>query len=266
MSLLVADGVTKTFSGITALDDVSLRVDAGEAVGLIGPNGAGKTTLFNCLLGILRPDAGTVTFDDRALTGWPVYRRARSGFGRTFQRIELFAGMTVLEHMLVAARARRGDGRLWKDVFGLDRPRAEDREEADRTLELLGLTDVVDQPVESLSLGRGRLVEVGRALMTEPKLLLLDEPSSGLDRNETAELTETLEAVQRERSAAVLLVEHDVEMVQRFATRLYVLDFGTLIAEGPTATVMNDPSVRRAYLGEVGPDDTAGVSPNGSTT
>jgi branched-chain amino acid transport system ATP-binding protein len=173
--------------------------------------------------------------------------------------------MTVLEHLMVAARARRGDGRLWKDVVGLDRPRAEDREEADRTLELLGLTDVVDQPVESLSLGRGRLVEVGRALMTEPTLLLLDEPSSGLDRNETAELTETLEAVQRERSAAVLLVEHDVEMVQRFATRLYVLDFGTLIAEGPTGSVMSDPTVRRAYLGEVGPDDTIDVSPNGSS-
>lgn len=250
--LLSVTEIVKRFAGITALSDVSLRVETGEAVGLIGPNGAGKTTLFNCLLGILRPDGGRVQLDGHDITGWPVYRRARSGFGRTFQRIELFAGMTVVEHFLVAARARRGDGRLWKDVVGLDRPRPEDREEAERTLELLGLTDVANRSVEALSLGRGRLVEVGRALMTEPKLLLLDEPSSGLDRSETAELTETLEVVRRERGTAILLVEHDVEMVQRFATRLYVLDFGTLIAEGPTRSVMSDPAVRRAYLGESG--------------
>jgi branched-chain amino acid transport system ATP-binding protein len=249
-ALLIVHAITKRFSGITALSEVSLRVGAGEAVGLIGPNGAGKTTLFNCLLGILRPDGGRVQLDGRDITHWPVYRRARAGFGRTFQRIELFAGMTVMEHLLVAARAKRGNGRLWKDVIGLDRPSAEDRQEADRTLELLGLTDVATRSVEALSLGRGRLVEVGRALMTEPKLLLLDEPSSGLDRSETAELTGTLEVVQRERGTAILLVEHDVEMVQQFANRLYVLDFGTLIAEGPTRSVMSDPSVRRAYLGE----------------
>jgi len=250
--LLSAEGIIKRFSGIIALNDVSLEVAAGEAVGLIGPNGAGKTTLFNCLLGILRPDGGRVVLDGRDITGWPVYRRARHGFGRTFQRIELFAGMTVVEHFLVAARARRGNAHLWKDIIGLDRPSADDRQEAARTLELLGLTDVAERPVEALSLGRGRLVEVGRALMAEPKLLLLDEPSSGLDRAETAELTETLEVVRRERGTAILLVEHDVEMVQRFASRLYVLDFGTLIAEGPTRDVMTDPSVRRAYLGESG--------------
>ncbi len=254
--LLVADSIVKRFSGITALSDVSLQVGAGETVGLIGPNGAGKTTLFNCLLGILRPDGGRVVLDGTDLTNWPIHRRSRAGFGRTFQRIELFAGMTVVEHLLVAARARRGNAHLWKDVVGLDRPTADDREDAARTLELLGLTDVAERPIEALSLGRGRLVEVGRALMSEPKLLLLDEPSSGLDRSETAELTETLEVVNRERGTAILLVEHDVEMVQRFASRLYVLDFGTLIAEGPTRTVMSDPSVRRAYLGESNVSDS----------
>jgi branched-chain amino acid transport system ATP-binding protein len=251
VTLLEVQQVQKRFAGITALDDVSLHVDAGEAVGLIGPNGAGKTTLFNCLLGILRPEGGRVVLDGRDITGWPVHKRARLGFGRTFQRMELFAGMTVRDHLLVAARARRGPSRIWRDVVGMDQPTAEDQEKATRTLELLGLTDVADRPVESLSLGRGRLVEVGRTLMTEPKLLLLDEPSSGLDRSETAELTDTLGVVQRERETAVLLVEHDVEMVQRFATRLYVLDFGTLIAEGQTDAVMTDPNVRRAYLGEV---------------
>jgi branched-chain amino acid transport system ATP-binding protein len=250
-ALLGASGVTKRFAGITALDHVDLHVGPAEAVGLIGPNGAGKTTLFNCLLGILRPDAGRVDFDGRDVTRWPVHRRAREGFGRTFQRIELFTGMTVREHFLVGARARRGDARLWRDCLGLDRPTADDLESTERTLDLLGLADVADRPVESLSLGRGRLVEVGRALMTDPKLLLLDEPSSGLDRSETAELTDTLHVVQRERATSVLLVEHDVEMVQRFASRVYVLDFGTLIAEGPTEAVMTDPNVRRAYLGEV---------------
>jgi branched-chain amino acid transport system ATP-binding protein len=250
-NLLEADCITKRFSGITALDSVTVDVGAGEAVGLIGPNGAGKTTFFNCLLGILRPDAGRVCFDGRDITRLPVYRRARLGFGRTFQRIELFTGLSVRDHMLVAERARRGDGSLLKDLLNLGRPKAEERERAQRTLDLLKLDDVADRPVESLTLGRGRLVEIGRALMTEPLLLLLDEPSSGLDQRETVALVDTLQTVQRERGTAVLLVEHDVDMVQRFASRLYVLDFGTLIANGPTDEVMGETAVRRAYLGDL---------------
>jgi branched-chain amino acid transport system ATP-binding protein len=128
---------------------------------------------------------------------------------------------------------------------------ADERERVDHTLDLLGLLDVADKPIESLSLGRARLVEMGRALMTEPLLLLLDEPSSGLDQSETMELVGTLQAVQRERGTAILLVEHDVEMVQAFASRLYVLDFGIVIASGPTADVMGDEAVRKAYLGEL---------------
>ncbi|MGH8984489.1 MAG: ABC transporter ATP-binding protein [Acidimicrobiia bacterium] len=251
MSLLEAEGITKRFAGIAALEHVSLTMHEGEAVGLIGPNGAGKTTFFNCLLGILRPDAGRVRFNGRDITRLPVHRRARLGVGRTFQRIELFTGMTVEEHLLVAERARLGTGRLWKDVLNLSRPTADERQRVDHTLELLGLTELADRPIEALSLGRGRLVEVGRALMTEPLLLLLDEPSSGLDQRETSELVETLHQVQRERGTAILLVEHDVEMVQSFATRLFVLDFGTLLASGPTADVMTDDAVRRAYLGDL---------------
>ncbi len=250
MALLDAVDVTKRFSGITALDAVSMRVDDGESVGLIGPNGAGKTTFFNCLLGLLRPESGSVTFAGRNLTRAPVYRRARAGLGRTFQRMELFAGMTVRDHLLVAERSRLGTGRFWKDVLNLAAPSADERARADATLELLALRDVADAPIEALSLGRGRLVEVGRALMTEPKLLLLDEPSSGLDAAETAALAATLRAVQAERGTAVLLVEHDVEFVRSFSDRLYVLDFGTLIATGPTAEVLGSDEVRRAYLGE----------------
>ncbi|MFN8037499.1 MAG: ABC transporter ATP-binding protein [Acidimicrobiia bacterium] len=248
-SLLVAGGITKRFAGISALDRVSLDVDPGEFVGLIGPNGAGKTTLFNCLLGIVRPDDGRVRFAGRDITGLPTYWRARLGFGRTFQRVEVFSGMTVREHLLVAERARRGDGALWKDLLNRGRPNADELARAAATLELLGLTDRGDRPIESLSLGAVRLVELGRALMTGPKLLLLDEPSSGLDRAETVDLAATLRKVQQEHGTAILLVEHDVEMVQSLATRLFVLDFGTLIASGPTTDVLGDAAVRRAYLG-----------------
>jgi branched-chain amino acid transport system ATP-binding protein len=265
MTLLESRGITKRFAGITALDDVSITVERGEAVGLIGPNGAGKTTFFNCLLGLLRPDRGRVLFDGTDITRYPVYKRARLGFARTFQRIELFGGMTVRQHLLIGERARHGTGRLWKDCLNLSTPTADERARVDRALGLLGLDDFADRPVEALSLGRGRLVEVGRALMTEPLLMLLDEPSSGLDQHETEELVSTLQAVQRERETAVLLVEHDVEMVQAFASRLYVLDFGTLIAQGPTAQVMAHDAVRKAYLGEIASaDDIASASETAS--
>ncbi|MSO79023.1 MAG: ABC transporter ATP-binding protein [Acidimicrobiia bacterium] len=221
-------------------------------VGLIGPNGAGKTTLFNCLLGMLRPEEGSVTFDGREISALPVYKRARLGFGRTFQRLELFGGMTVRDHFLVTERQRNGSGRLWKDLLNLSKPTADEQARAQKMIDLLSLHKEADEPVESLSLGRGRLVELGRALMTEPKLLLLDEPSSGLDVKETAALAERLRIVQQDYEFAVLLVEHDVEMVQSLVTRLYVLDFGTMIASGPTAEVLGDAAVRKAYLGDMG--------------
>jgi branched-chain amino acid transport system ATP-binding protein len=251
MSMLVAEGVTKRFAGITALSQVGIEVGENEIVGLIGPNGAGKTTFFNCLLGILKPDGGSVRFEGTDLSRVPTYRRARLGLGRTFQRIELFTGMTVREHFLVADRARSGKGALWKDLLFMGRPTAAERERAQAMLDLLNLDAVGDRVVESLSLGVGRLVEIGRALMTEPKLLLLDEPSSGLDRDETAQLEQTLLSVHRERQIAILLVEHDVELVRSFVQRVYVLDFGTLIASGPTATVFADDAVRKAYLGDM---------------
>ena len=249
--LLAAEKVTVTFAGIMALSDVSIDVGERELVGLIGPNGAGKTTLFNCLFGSLRPDRGEVRFDGKTVGNMPTHRRARMGFARTFQRIELFTGMTPREHLLLAGQACRGAGAVWRDVVGRGKPDAEHRRRTEATLELLGVADCADDPIESLSLGRARLVEVGRALMTEPRLLLLDEPSSGLDRSETTALTETLQQVHAERGTAVLLVEHDVDMVRRLVNRLYVLNFGTLIAEGPTADVLADPEVKRAYLGDV---------------
>jgi branched-chain amino acid transport system ATP-binding protein len=251
MALLVARDISKSFGGIVALNRLSVSIEEGEAVGLVGPNGAGKTTLFNCLLGLVRPDTGSVFFDGIAIDHLPTYRRTRLGIGRTFQRLELFAGMTPREHVLVTERVRGGRGRLWKDLLGVGRPSAQERRETDEILALVGLEREADVPVEALSLGHGRLVELARALVGEPRLLMLDEPSSGLDRAERVELVAILDRVRAERGAAVLLVEHDLEMVVAATQRLVVLDFGRLIADGPIDRVIADPEVRRAYLGHV---------------
>jgi len=247
--LLEAHEVTKRFEGITALDAVSLTVQPGELVALIGPNGAGKTTFFNCLLGVLRPEVGEMHFGGADLTRLLAYQRARLGLARTFQRIELFAGMTVREHLIVAARAHRVRGGLLRDLLGRSGPTAVELADSADTLDLLGITELADRPVESLSLGKGRVVELARALMCRPRLLFLDEPSSGLDVHETADMGDVLLRVQRERGTAILLVEHDVPLVERLAQRTYVLDSGLLIADGPTAEVLADPDVRTAYLG-----------------
>jgi branched-chain amino acid transport system ATP-binding protein len=251
MPLLDACDITKRFAGITALNSVSLDVNEHEIVGLIGPNGAGKTTFFNCLLGISKPDEGTVKFNGRDLGRVSIHRRARLGIARTFQRIELFTGMTPREHFLVTDRARRGNGSLIKDLAFLGRPTRAEQQDSEKMLDLLGLQLVADRPVESLSLGVGRLVEIGRALMTRPKLVLFDEPSSGLDRRETALLAERLVKIQQEEGIAILLVEHDVDLVRQLVERVFVLDFGTLIASGRTSEVFADAAVRKAYLGDM---------------
>lgn len=250
MALLEAEHVTKSFSGITALDDVSLVVEAQELVALIGPNGAGKTTFFNCLTGVLYPDHGTVSFAGADLLALAPYRRARAGLSRTFQRVELFMGTTVRDHLVVADRARSCNGGLFRDLTGRSAVTHDERERCDQALSLVGLTALADHPIEALSLGKGRLVELARALMSRPSLLFLDEPSSGLDAAETSEMATVLETVQREHGTAILLVEHDVPLVERLASRTYVLDIGRLLAAGPTAEVLSDPAVRTAYLGQ----------------
>jgi len=250
MSILRARGVTKRFSGILALDAVDIDVAEGERVGLIGPNGAGKTTFFNCVLGVVRSDGGTVELRGEDISRRPVHERALRGIGRTFQRLELFPEITVREHLLVADRVQRRTGRFLKDLVGLGRPRPDEIARCDEVLDLLGVGHLGDEPVERLSLGQGRLVEVGRALMTDPSLLLLDEPSSGLDRTETAALAATLRTVQAERGFAVLLVEHDIDLVASFTTRCALLDFGRLLLDGPTAEVMASDEMRHAYLGD----------------
>ncbi len=247
--LLEVAGVSKRFGGVSALNDVSLEVAEAEAVGLIGPNGAGKTTLFDCVSGVTVPDRGDVFFGGRRLGRAPIYKRARLGMGRTFQRLELFAGLTVREHLEVSERERRADGRLWKDLLGRGGIRLEESERVDETLKELGLESVAGSPIEALSLGQGRLVELGRALIREPSLLLLDEPSSGLDSRETAALASVLNELRARRPISVLLVEHDLELVHAVAERVVVLDFGRVVSSGPLAAVLQEPAVQEAYLG-----------------
>lgn len=248
-AVLATEGVSKHFAGLMALDRVTLDVQPGERVGLIGPNGAGKTTLFNCILGVLPVEVGTVELNGEDVTKLPVHQRARKGIGRTFQQIELFADSTVRDHLVIAHRVNRPRWAVMHDLLTLGKPRPEEMERSDEVLELLGLQELANQPVERLSLGQGRLLEVARTLMTEPDIVLLDEPSSGLDRRETAALAETLQEIQSERGFAVLLVEHDIELVSSFTTRSYLLDFGHLLTSGPTAEVMASDEMRAAYLG-----------------
>lgn len=250
-AILRTRDVTKHFAGIRALDSVDLDIAEGERVGLIGPNGAGKTTLFNCILGFLTADAGTVELGGEDVTRLPVHARAHRGMARTFQRIELFPDTSVRDHLILADRVRRDERRFLRDLFATRPSDADEIVRCDEVLELLGIADLANEPIERLSLGQGRLVEVGRALMTRPRLLLLDEPSSGLDRNETAALAETLGSVQAEHGFAILLVEHDVELVATFTQRAYLLDFGRVLASGPTAEVMGSDVMHQAYLGDL---------------
>jgi branched-chain amino acid transport system ATP-binding protein len=249
-TLLEAKSISKRFGGITALHDISISITAGEIVGLVGPNGAGKTTLFNCLNGQLRPEQGNVWFCGQLLNGMPPYRRARLGIGRTFQRVEVFPALTVSEHFLVAERAKKGDASLWRDLLNRSRATRDELDRVDEMLELVGLTDAANTPVAALSLGHCRLVELGRALCTEPRLLMADEPSSGLDVRETDALARAVCGVRETKGTAVLLVEHDLDMVAQVVDRVVVLDFGNEIARGTLSEVLKDPTVRHAYLGK----------------
>ncbi len=252
-ALLSIRGVAKSFGGVHAVHDISFEVHAGESVGLVGPNGAGKTTLFNCVCGQLRNDHGDISFEGQSLMGMPTFKRARLGIGRTYQKVEVFADMTVRDHLMVAERSRRGEGRLWRDLLNMSAPTAEEKRKVEETLELVGITGLADISVNALGLGNCRLVELARALAAEPKILLADEPSSGLDVHETAEVATVLRTVQRERGTAVLLVEHDLAMVGEVVDRTVVMDLGAMLAEGTFDEVMANPTVRQAYLGHSEP-------------
>jgi len=244
---LVAEDVTVRFGGLTAVDAVSLTADRGEVVGVIGPNGAGKTTLFNALVGTV-PCAGAVRIGGRAVSGWSPARRARAGLGRTFQRLELFGSMTVEENLRFATEAGALSDRPWRM---LARQRYQDAAKATAMLRRLGIEDLASTLAADLPPGSARLLELGRALCAEPSVVLLDEPSSGLDDAETEAFGDKLRAAVADLGVGIVLVEHDVSLVMRMCERLYVLEFGLCIAEGPTAEVAASPAVQEAYLGDV---------------
>lgn len=249
--MLAVRGLTKTFGGTLAVDGVDLDVAAGESVGLVGPNGAGKTTVFNCIFGQVRPDAGTVSLDGHDIGSLATWRRARLGIGRTYQRVEVFPELTVRDHLVVALRVHRRPrgGRLWRDLLGLSAPGGDELAAVDAVLDAVGLLDLADVPVAALGLGACRLVELARAVVAEPRLLLADEPSSGLDEQETRELARLLRSLQLARGMGMLLVEHDLTMVEAVVDRVVVMDLGRTVASGRFHEVMGAPAVQRAYLG-----------------
>ena len=236
--VLSVEDVTVRFGGVQAVSSANITAMAGQVTGLIGPNGAGKTTTFNVITGLEKPTSGTVRIDGRDVSRLSTYRRARLGMARTFQRLEVFGSLSARDNVLAAAEFRRG----WSG------DKADPKAVTEEILDRVGLRGVADMRVESLPTGLARLVELGRALATRPRLLLLDEPGSGLDGTESEALGDLLIELA-ESGMAVLLVEHDVDLVMRICDRIHVLDFGKIIAVGTTTEVQADPAVQAAYLG-----------------
>jgi ABC-type branched-subunit amino acid transport system ATPase component len=260
---LEAEGVTVRFGGLSALTDVSIEVKPGRIAGLVGPNGAGKSTLLGVLSGLLRPNSGRVRLHGEDVTNSSPRARASKGLARTFQQPELFMGLTVREHLILAYRARVQPVRLWRDMFdprSLLPPSAAENERVDGILELLRLTRVAGAPVAALPLGVARLVEVGRALGSDPQVLLLDEPLSGLDMKASENLLTVFTQIvdEADHPLSLVIVEHDVAAVLALSHTVCVLDFGECIAVGTPEEIRNDAAVRAAYLGDSEPPGRTG--------
>jgi ABC-type branched-subunit amino acid transport system ATPase component len=250
---LVVTDLRVQFGGRTAVSDLSLRVPVGTITGLIGPNGAGKTTTFNACSGLMRPAKGTIKLFARDVTRVGSAHRARLGLGRTFQRMELCDALTVTENVALGYEAARAGNNPLRQLFASPGDLREMRERTESAIERCGLSSVASRPVGKLSTGQRRLVELARAIAADFRLIMLDEPSSGLDTAETQHFGEILLGLVADRGIGMLLVEHDISLIRQVCSYIYVLDFGVLIEQGPVAQVLASKAVAAAYLGsEVG--------------
>ena len=246
--ILEVRNLTKRFGGLTAVSNLGFEMREGEILGLIGPNGAGKSTTFNLIAGTYRADVGEIAFGDEPILGLPPHEIARRGIMRTFQHNRPFQGMSVLENVLVGAHTRYRSS-LWRIVAGRSSSEEqEQRRRAEELVEFVGLAELRDAPVDRLSFGQGRLLEIARALAGEPKLLLFDEPAAGLTLDEAERISSVIRGIAA-RGIAVLLIEHDMHFLLPLAHRVVVLNFGAKIAEGTPDEVRSHPAVLDAYLG-----------------
>lgn len=247
----IAD-ITVRFGGITALSAVTMTLAPGEVLGLIGPNGAGKTTLFDVVSGFRSPQHGVITLEGTDITSWDPIHRSRAGMRRTFQVVQMFGWLSVLDNVTVALDAKGGGGGFLADLVDFPTRNRRDRarrEQARATLEECGLSSIANRPAGSLPIGLARMVELARAIVDRPKVLLLDEPTSGLDSNEVSHLSERIESIAADHQCGVLLVEHDMDFLMRQCHRVVVLHLGEVLAEGTSQEIRANPAVRSAYLG-----------------
>ncbi len=252
MTLLDVKNLTISFGGLRAVDDFKLSIKQGQLYGLIGPNGAGKTTVFNLLTGVYKPNEGIIKLGDRDITGLKTIEINKAGIARTFQNIRLFKELSVLDNVKVGLHNHHHYNTL-EGIFRLPKYFRVEKEMDEKAMELLKVFDLDKEAgyqAANLPYGKQRKLEIARALATEPKLLLLDEPAAGMNPNETGELMDTIRFVQKEFGMTILLIEHDMKLVSGICEELTVLNFGRILTQGKTADVLNDPQVITAYLGE----------------